>query len=317
MAGGTRARDSGSGTLEVDGHEVSLTNLDKVLYPSAGTTKADVIRYYLDVSALLLPHLADRITTRRRWPDGVEGEVFYEKNLPGWAPEWLRKVEVEHSDRTVSYPVARNRADLVWLAQSGALELHTPQWTVGPRGAHRPSDRLVIDLDPGPPAGLDECSEVALWLRDRLAQDGAKAFPVTSGSKGMQLYATWPVEGVPAKDPSAYAKSLGAQAAQQFPALVVTTMTRSERPGRVYLDWSQNNPSKTTIAPYSLRGRARPCVAAPRTWKEVEQGGLEQLEYDAVLARVQARGYRDPLAPLLKGSGAGRPTGGTRRARSR
>lgn len=311
MARGTRVKDVGSGSLEVDGREIALTNLDKVLYPSTGTTKADVLQYYLGVAGVMLPHLADRIITRRKWPDGVEGEVFYEKNLPTWAPDWLRTVEIEHSDRTVTYPVARDRADLVWLAQSGALELHMPQWTVGPRGAHKPPNRLVLDLDPGPPAGLDACVEVALWLRERVAADGGQAFPVTSGSKGLQLYTAWPLAGAPTKDPSEYARMLAGEAAKALPALVVTTMTRSERPGKVYVDWSQNNPSKTTIAPYSLRGREEPRVAAPRTWKEVEDGGLDHLTAEAVLDRVRKPDYVDPLAPLTGG-----PAGRTRRARS-
>jgi bifunctional non-homologous end joining protein LigD len=290
-----RITDPTGTTAELDGHRIGLTNLDRVVYPATGTTKAEVIRYYLAIAAVMVPHVRDRPTTRRRWPDGVAGQVFYERNLPDWAPRWLRTVRLEHSDRTVTYPVPRERADLVWFAQSGALELHTPQWRVGPRGARRKPDRLVLDLDPGAPAGLAECAALALRLRERLAQDGAVSVPVTSGSKGIQVYASWPLPGQTTSS-AEYARRLAEDLAAETPGEVVATMTRRERGGKVLLDWSQNNPSKTTIAPYSLRGRETPTVAAPRTWSELESGDIEQLTFDAVLERAATS---DPLQVLV------------------
>jgi bifunctional non-homologous end joining protein LigD len=290
--------------ISVDGHQFKLKRLDKVLYPEAGTTKAQVLDYYARIAPVLLPQLADRPVTRIRWPDGVDSKPFYEKNVPSYAPSWLRTVTLptpgsSRNRETLTFPVLRSTADLIWMVNLAALELHVPQWTVGPRGAVRHPSRLVIDLDPGPPAGLAECAEAALLIRDRLVEDGLTAFPVTSGSKGLQLYV--PLDGSqPADQVSGYAKRLAQSLARSHPQLLLSNMTKALRVGKVLLDWSQNNPAKTTICPYSLRGRARPWVAAPRTWAELAEPGLSQLDIAEVLDRVAADG--DLAAGLLDGS---------------
>ena len=302
-----RSTSSSTGTtttVDVGGRTLALRNLEKVLYPSTGTTKAEVLSYYTAVADVMLPHLAERVVTRKRWPDGVESQPFFEKNLPQGTPEWVRRVTLpvpgSTKDREViTYPFVDDLAGLVWLANLAALELHVPQWTAGPRGAVRGPNRLVVDLDPGPPAGLEECTEVALAVRERVAEDGLECFPVTSGGKGMQLYAA--VSGrQDAMAVHAYARRLAEELERAMPRLVVSRMTKALRPGKVLLDWSQNNPAKTTISPYSLRGRDRPTAAAPRTWEELEDGGLTQLVADEVVARLDRDG--DLLLPLL-GSG--------------
>ena len=286
--------------VEVDGRRLALRNLDKVLYPATGTTKGELLAYYAAVAPALLGQLADRPVTRKRWPDGVEGPAFFEKNLPNGTPEWVRRVTLpvpgSTKDReTITFPVVDGLATLVWLANLAAIELHVPQWRVGPRGAVHGPDRLVIDLDPGAPAGLDECVEVAHAVRARLADDGLDAVPVTSGGKGMQLYAA--ISGrQEATAVHEYAKRLAERLERELPRLVVSRMTKSLRPGRVLLDWSQNNPAKTTIAPYSLRGGQAPFVAAPRTWAELAAGSLTQLRQDDVAERLRADG--DPLTVL-------------------
>ena len=279
--------------VEVDGRRLVLRNLDKVLYPATGTTKGEVLHYIAAIAPVLLPHLADRALSRMRWPDGVEGPMFVEKNLPAGTPDWVRRVRLpvagSRADReTIDYPVVDGLPALIWLANLAALELHAPQWTVGPAGAVLGPDRLVIDLDPGAPAGLTECARVALAVRDRLAADGLDCYPVTSGSKGMQLYA--PVSGrQDAMLVHDYARRLAESLERDQPATVTSRMTKSLRPGKVLLDWSQNHPAKTTISPYSLRGRPQPWVATPLTWAEVEagaaDGALRQLRYDQVLTR--------------------------------
>lgn len=288
------AGDETTQTVAVEGHRLRLSNLDKVLYPATGTTKGEVIAYYHAIAPVLLPHLKDRPLTRKRWPDGVDGPSFFEKNAPAGTPHWVHKVKLPtpgstRGRETIDFPVVNELPTLIWLANLAALELHVPQWTVGPRGAVHGPDRLVIDLDPGPPAGLEECTQVALAVRERLADDGLVAFPVTSGSKGMQLYV--PVSGKQdAMTVHGYAKALAEDLERRMPRLVVSRMTKAIRPGKVLLDWSQNHPAKTTICPYSLRGRAQPWVAAPRAWQELEAGGLVQLDGHEVLARVAEDG---------------------------
>lgn len=278
-------------SLDVDGHTLKVSNLDKVLYPSDGTTKADVLQHYVDVADYILPQLADRTVTRKRWPDGVMSTPFFEKNLPRGTPDWVRTVRIEtpgsSKDRThLVYPVLESRAGLVWAANLAALELHTPQWTVGPRGGVRGADRLVIDLDPGAPAGLRECVEVATIVRERLVAVGYTVVPVTSGSKGMQLYLDLPGRA-DADAVRERAKQLAEGLARDHPRLVVAVMAKNRRTDRVFLDWSQNSASKTTITPWSLRGRDQPTVAVPRSWDEVEDGAnLHQLRYDEVLERL-------------------------------
>ena len=293
--------------VQIGDRRLMLRNLDKVLYPATGTTKGELLAYYSGVAAAMLAHVADRPATRKRWPDGVAGPSFFEKNLPNGTPDWVRRVRLpvpgSTRDReTILYPLIDDLATLVWVANLAALEIHVPQWAVDDDGAVQPPDRLVIDLDPGPPAGLSECTEAAFAVRDRLAADGLDCFPVTSGSKGMQLYAALP-DGVPggrdAEAVTGYAKALAESLEKAMPTLVVSRMTKSLRPGKVLLDWSQNNAAKTTIAPYSLRGRDHPHVAAPRAWAELEAGGLTQLDHAEVTARLAADG--DLLADLGSG----------------
>ncbi len=280
---------SAGGSVTVAGREVRVTNLDKVLYPSTGTTKADVLQYYLGVAPRILPELRDRPVTRKRWPDGVDHEPFIEKNLPRGTPEWVPRMTQHHTGersgrppRDLDYPLVDDEAVLVWLAQSGALELHAPQWRAD-RATGEPllPDRLVVDLDPGAPAGLDACAEVAIAARDLLAADGLVARAVTSGSKGLQLYADLtPGDASEAVarvgSVSDYAHTLARALEVGLPDLVVTRQARELRPGRVLVDWSQNNPAKTTIVPWSLRGRESPTAATPVTWAQVEGGGLAQ-----------------------------------------
>ena len=268
-------------TLEVDGHRLKVSNLDKVLFPD-GTTKHQVIEHYVAVADTMLPQLAGRPATRKRWPDGTGSQPFFEKNVPRGTPSWVRTVTLDSpgSSRNrdeVTYPIVEGLADLVWLANLAALELHTPQWQVGPRGGERRPDRLVIDLDPGAPAGLPECAEVAVVVRDRLAEDGLEAFPVTSGSKGLQLYV--PVSGNQDADTVRdYAHDVARELEAAHPKLILSRMAKNLRGGKVFLDWSQNDGAKTTITPYSLRGREQPWVAAPRSWDEIEDpGSLEQV----------------------------------------
>jgi len=259
--------------VEVDGRRLSLSNLDKVLYPEADFTKRDVIDYYRQVAPVLLPRLANRPTTFLRYPDGVDHQGFYEKDVSRHAPEWVRTARLETQSRGSGteinhHPVIDDLPTLIWAANLAALELHVPQWTVGPRGARRSPDLLVFDLDPGEPATVVECAEVAVLLRDALAEDGLTAYAKTSGSKGMQLYCA--VRTRRPESTSEYAKALAERLTEQRPGLVVAKMIKALRPGKIFVDWSQNNPAKTTIAPYSLRGRAQPTVSTPVTWAEVE-----------------------------------------------
>lgn len=284
--------------LVVDGRNVRVGNLDKVLYPQTGLTKAGVMDYLVHVAPALLAQLRDRPVTRIRWPDGVAGGRFFEKNVPRGAPDWLRHRVVRAAPGThdegaeLDLPFLDDLAGLVWAANAGALELHTPQWTVGPRGAVRPPDRLVVDLDPGPGAGLDACARVAHLVARRLRDDGlATTVPVTSGSKGMQLYAALPGRRT-AVEVREYARTVATALAREHPSLVVAVMRKELRGEKVLIDWSQNHPAKTTITPYSLRGRDLPHVAAPRTWDEIEPG-LTQLDPAEVVRRLEADG--DPF----------------------
>jgi bifunctional non-homologous end joining protein LigD len=296
------ASEGAEQAVEVEGHRLVLRNLDKVLYPATGTTKGEVLSYYTAVAPAVLEQLRDRPATRKRWPDGVGGQPFFEKNLPGGTPSWVRRVRLPvpgstRSRETIEFPIIDGLAALVWTANLAALELHTPQWTVGPRGAVRDPDRLVIDLDPGAPAGLAQCAEVARAVADRLADDGLQAVPVTSGGKGLQLYAA--ISGKQDADHvREYARLLAEEMERRLPKLVVSRMTKSLRPGRVLLDWSQNHSAKTTITPYSLRGQERPTAAAPRTWDELDVGAPVQLDHAEVARRLAEDG--DLLEVLRK-----------------
>jgi bifunctional non-homologous end joining protein LigD len=292
--------------VDVEGRTLSISNLDKVLYPRTGTTKGEVLHYYAEIAGVLLPHLKDRAVTRIRWPHGVEGDSFFEKNKPPGTPSWVRTASVpttgsrarrtggEPDRDTIDFPVCDDLATLTWLANLAALELHVHQWRVTKAGRPRKPDRLVIDLDPGEPAGLHECCQVALMVRDALAERDLDCSPVTSGSKGLHLYAALPGR-LDSDGTTALAKEVAEELQSSHPALVTAAMTKAKRPGKVFLDWSQNSGSKTTISPYSLRGRAVPTVATPITWDEVEEGaedpvGLDQFRFEEVLERVREHG---------------------------
>ncbi|WP_433477448.1 non-homologous end-joining DNA ligase [Spirillospora sp. CA-142024] len=290
-------------TVEVDGQQLSLSNLDKNLYPEF--TKGEVIDYYARIAPVMLPHLKDRAATRIRWPDGVDGGKFFEKNAPSHTPAWVRTATIPTPGSstgrdTLDFVVVDDLPTLVWCANLAALELHVPQWKVGPRGKVHGPDLVVFDLDPGPPATIVEACEVAGLLRDLLAEDGLESYPKTSGKKGLHLY-------VPVKEPtepertSEYAKSAAQRLAEEHPKLVVAKMEKRLRKGKVFVDWSQNNPAKTTVAPYSLRAASRPSVSTPITWEELEAcRDAADLVFGPgdVLARVDEDG--DLLKPLLK-----------------
>ena len=286
-------------SLEIDGHRLKLSNLDKVLYPGSGTTKHQVIEHYVAVADALLPQLADRPATRKRWPDGTGKSPFFEKNTPRGTPTWVRTVTLDSPGSTrdreqVTYPIVEGLATVVWLANLAALELHTPQWRVGPRAGVKQPDRLVVDLDPGAPAGLAECAEVANLVRERLAADDMETFPVTSGSKGLQLYA--PISGrQDAEVVRDYAHEMAKELEAAHPRLIVSRMAKAVRGGKVFIDWSQNDDAKTTITPYSLRGLDKPFVAAPRTWDELEDpGSLRQLLAEDLPERMGELGDLGP-----------------------
>jgi len=293
-------------TVEVEGRRLKLSNLDKVLYPATGTTKGEVLHYYAQVSPVLLPHLADRAVTRIRWPNGTGEQSFFEKNLPSGAPDWLRYVTLSSTGSrgggdSIDYPVVEDLAGLTYLANLASLELHVHQWRLGRNNQPKKPDRLVIDLDPGAPAGLHECAQVALLVRDRLAELDLPTAPVTSGSKGLHLYAALPGR-LNADEVRDLAKKVAQELTRSHPDLVLWQMTKAMRGGKVFLDWSQNTRTKTTISPYSLRGTEAPYAAAPRTWEEVEKGAaeggtLKQLQMDEVLTRVQELG--DVFGDLL------------------
>jgi bifunctional non-homologous end joining protein LigD len=292
--------------VEVDGRRLRLTNLDKVMYPETGMTKGEVISYYAEVAPVMVPLTAGRPVTRKRWVQGVgtpdaPGQVFFEKNLAEHAPDWVRRGVIQHSDGPKTYPIADNRATLVWLAQQASLEVHVPQWRFRPDGGRGNPDRMVFDLDPGPGMGLAECAEVARLVRAILDGMSLDAFPVTSGSKGIHLYA--PLDGAQTSEQiSAVAHELARALEADHPELIVSSMRKTLRERRVLIDWSQNNQNKTTIAPYSLRGRFRPTVAAPRTWEELDDPDLRHLEAHEVLERVAAG--IDPTARLAASGGA-------------
>jgi bifunctional non-homologous end joining protein LigD len=281
---------------------VRLTNPDKVLYPATGTTKSDIFDYYTGISEVMVPHVAGRAATRKRWPNGVEQPSFFEKQLASSAPDWLPRASVAHRSGTTTYPIIDSAEGLAWIAQQAALEVHVPQWRFVAEWTRKgeelkpgPATRLVFDLDPGDGVTMVQLAEVARAVRDLIADIGLTTFPLTSGSKGLHLYS--PLDKpVSSRGAVVLAKRVAQQLEASMPERVTSTMTKSLRAGKVFLDWSQNSGSKTTIAPYSLRGREYPTVAAPRSWEELDDEKLRQLRYDEVLERVQRDG--DLLAPL-------------------
>ena len=294
---------SGTQTLEVGGHRLVLTRLDKVLFPDAATTKGELVGYYAAVAPVLLPHLARRPVTLLRAPDGSEGDAFFQKRLPRGAPPWVGAIPVTgRGPSPVPYPRVESLAALLWLVNLATVEFHVPQWRAGSRGQPLRPDLVVFDLDPGEPATVVECCSVALVLRALLTADGLDPVAKTSGSKGLQLYARRPTRGAGA-DTLGYAKGVARRLADEQPGLVVANMRRELRRSRVLIDWSQNQPSKTTVAPYSVRLRRRPWVSTPVTWGEVEavasgaEPGSLRFEPGDVLDRVSEHG--DLFAPLL------------------
>ncbi|HEY6792319.1 MAG TPA: non-homologous end-joining DNA ligase [Trebonia sp.] len=294
--------------VTVEGQALTLTNLAKVLYPQDGVTKAEVLDYYHRISPVLLPHVAGRPVTLKRYPEGVDGQSFFQKHAPAGTPDWVRTVDVpSQSSRgrgdMVTHVVIDDLPTLMWAANLAALELHAPMWQVpagsggsggaaGAGGAGEPRpDLIVFDLDPGEPATIVECCRVAEALRPMLADAGLVALPKTSGGKGLQLYAR--ISGVSPDEASEQAKGFAQALERARPDLVTSRMTRSLRTGKIFIDWSQNNGSKTTIAPYSLRARARPTVSTPVTWDEVAAcAAPEDLIFTAtdVPGRVAASG---------------------------
>jgi bifunctional non-homologous end joining protein LigD len=276
-----------------------VTNLDKVLYPEAGFTKGGVVDYYARIAPAILPHLADRALTVTRWPDGVEGKHFFEKRCPSHRPDWVRSEAVWAGSRAgeIEFCVCDDRPTLIWLAQLAALELH-PSLSLA-ADVETPTV-LAFDLDPGEPATIVECCRVALLIRELFTGLGLRCFPKTSGSKGMQVY-------VPLNSPIAYAttkpfaRAVAQALERQEPDLVVSRMTKDLREGKVFVDWSQNTASKTTIAAYSLRARSRPTASTPLRWDEVESARDPlDLSFEAaeVVARFEADG--DLFAPVLE-----------------
>ncbi len=304
-------RDAQAPRVNVGGRSLKLVNLDKELYP--GVPKASILDYYARVADTLLPHLSGRPLTLRRFPDGIGAPSFYEKNAGAKAPDWLRTVDVptpgsSRGSATATFVVVEELATLVYLANLAVLELHVPQWRVDDEGAVRPPDELVFDLDPGEGTTVLECARVAERVRDLVAADGLELCPKVSGSKGMQVSAAIRVDD-PAR-PSAYAKAVAEHLARETPRAVTAVMAKDRRRGKVFVDWSQNNPSKTTVAPYSLRARAAhgaPTVSTPLTWDEVAAATtVRELTFSPadVLARIERDG--DHYAAAL-GEGVTRP----------
>ena len=284
--------------VTVEGRTLTVSNLDKVLFPETGFTKGQLIDYYVKVAPVMLAHVGDRPLTMKRYPDGVAKKFFYEKHVPAHAPEWVRTVEVPTSegDDEVEYAVVCDLPSLVWAANLGAIELHVPLWHVGRRRTlPGPPDHLVFDLDPGEGATIVECSVVARLIDAVVGEMGLESRAKTSGSKGLQLYAT--LGGRPAWERSrAQARDIATRLEAEHGDLVTSNMRKTLRRGKVLIDWSQNHPSKTTVSAYSVRGRPRPTVSTPVTWSEVrrceQKGDPALLEFttDQVLARIKKKG---------------------------
>jgi bifunctional non-homologous end joining protein LigD len=280
--------------VEVEGRRLSLSNLDKVMYPAVGFTKGQLIDYYSRIAPALLPHLRDRPLTLKRYPNGVEGQYFYEKRRPSHAPEWVRTAKAFD----IEYVICDDLPTLVWLANLADLELHPSLSRAD--DIMRPAV-MAFDLDPGPPAGLAECCEVALILREALGHVGLECFAKTSGSKGIQVYVPLNVDDVDYDGGTKpLSKALARHLEGEHPKLIVSTQKKELRRGKVLIDWSQNDEHKTTVCVYSLRARERPTVSTPLDWSEVEAGDPDALvfESDDVLARAEERG--DLFAPVVE-----------------
>src|SRR5215216_1837198 len=299
---------TGDLVTRVGGRTLTLTNLEKVLFPSVGFTKAEVIDYYLRIAPVMLPYIRDRAMTRLRFPDGVGPDrvPFYEKNAPMGTPDWVRRVKVNTSDGIIDYVVADDEAAVVWLANLAALEMHVPQWTVSsatptgdiislpdaePRPGEPLANRVVVDLDPGAGMTIVDSARAALIVAAKMADDGMIPIAQTSGSKGIQVYAA--IAPIRSKTAWTYVKQLNAALHKAQPEFFVAAMSVQQRAGRIYVDYNQNLAARNTIAPYSMRGRERPAVATPVTWEELgsvrSPDGL-RFAPDEVLARVDEFG---------------------------
>jgi bifunctional non-homologous end joining protein LigD len=290
--------------VEVDGRELKLTNLDKVLYPEAGFTKGEVVDYYAKVAPAIVPHLTGRAVTLRRFPEGVDDldAAFFEKRCPKHRPKWVKTARVEagpHAGK-IDFCVCDSLPTLIWMAQLAAIELH-PSLSLS-RAPKRPTV-LAFDLDPGPPADIVDCCRVGLRLRDLFGHFGVQCFPKTSGSKGLQVYVPLNRE-IYYEQTKPFAKAIAQLLEKQTPDQVVSKMKKVEREGKVFVDWSQNHQRKTTIAVYSLRARERPTASTPVTWEEVEaaaengDGSLLVFEAGDVLERIGQHG--DLFSPVLE-----------------
>jgi bifunctional non-homologous end joining protein LigD len=306
---------AGELVTRVGGRTLTLTNLDKVLYPSVGFSKAEVIDYYLRIAPVILPHIRDRAMTRLRFPDGVgpDRAPFYEKNAPIGTPEWVRRVKVNTSDGIIDYIVADDEAAVVWLANLAALEMHVPQWTVSsarpedgiislpelePHAGEPLANRVVVDLDPGAGMTIVDSARAALIVAARLAEDGMLPIAQTSGSKGIQVYAA--IAPTRTKSAWGYVKQLNASLHKAQPDFFVATMSVEQRAGRIYVDYNQNLAARNTIAPYSMRGRERPAVATPVTWEELGSvRGPDDLRFTPEDVLVRVAEYGDLAADLL------------------
>ena len=286
--------------VEVEGRRLSLSNLDKVMYPEVGFTKGQVIDYYTRIAPVLLPHLRDRPLTLKRYPNGVEGQYFYEKQCPSHRPDWVRSEPVVLRSKTIQFCVCDDLPTLVWLANLADLELH-PSLSKVPE-VERPTV-MAFDLDPGPPAGIPECCEVALILRDALGRIGLESFAKTSGSKGIQMFAPLNTK-VTFDETGSFAHALATEVKNEHPDDVVTKMAKDLRGGRVFIDWSQNDNHKTTACVYTLRAKEFPSASTPLEWREVETAlkhkEAERLFFtsDQLLKRVEKKG--DLFEPVLK-----------------
>jgi bifunctional non-homologous end joining protein LigD len=287
--------------VRVGDRTLRLTNLDKVLWPEAGFTKGQMIDYYTRIAPVLLPHLRDRPLTLKRYPDGVDGQMFYEKNCPKHRPPWLETAKVwsDGNSRFMDYCLVQDLPSLVWVGQLGTIELHTSLSLA----SSLPEPRsMVFDLDPGPPATIVECCQIAIWLREWFVEHDLQAFAKTSGSKGLQLYV--PLNTTVDYDRTKHISRLLAQKMErERPKQVVHMQRKALREGKVLIDWSQNDENKTTVNVYSLRARARPTVSTPVTWDEVERclsdgdPGILVFDSAAVLDRVEEHG--DLFEPVL------------------
>ena len=288
--------------VEVEGRKLKLTNLDKVLYPATGFTKGQVVDFYVRIAPVLVPHLAGRPLTMKRYPEGVDQEYFFEKNAPMHRPEWVKTAPIwsESNHRTINFILANDLATLVWIANLASIELH-PSLSLA--ADIRTPTAIVFDLDPGPPANIVQCAQVGLWVREIFYHFGLQSFPKTSGSKGLQIYIPLHTK-TSYEQTKSFAHAVARLLEQEHPEMVVSDMKKAVRTNKVFVDWSQNDQHKTTISIYSLRAREQPTVSTPVLWDEVEQAlrkkdaGRLVFEAGAVLARVEKMG--DLFEPVLK-----------------